>query len=227
MRRWEYTPAARAVAFVVSLSLLNPQGVLAQINMTSTTFNGGTVSDPLLIPSGSATVPGMGFSADADGTGTGIFRSAANQPSITINGAESYRITATTFSMLNNGAIIRAGSAGDLRLRRLSAGVWTQGGSADANIGALLGGGAAVASATALPAPTGNVFHVTGTTVITSITSTNFVTGACFTMIFDGITTLTDGSNLVLAGNFVTTADDTISLCFDGTSFYETARSVN
>ncbi len=92
---------------------------------------------------------------------------------------------------------------------------------------ALLGGGTSVASATALPLPTGRVFHVTGTTTITSITSTNFGTGVVITLIFDDVLTLTDGNNLKLAGDFVTTADDTITLTYDGSSWYETARSVN
>lgn len=86
--------------------------------------------------------------------------------------------------------------------------------------------GAAVASAAAI-VPTGNVFHVTGTTNITSITSTNVPAGTVITLIFDGILTFTDGSNLKLAGNFVTTADDTITLVFDGTNWYECGRSVN
>lgn len=45
---------------------------------------------------------------------------------------------------------------------------------------------------------------------------------------FQGIVTFTDGNNLKLAGNFVTTADDTITLCCaDGTNWYEVCRSVN
>jgi hypothetical protein len=98
---------------------------------------------------------------------------------------------------------------------------------ASTGIRGFLGGGAAVASATAMPVPTGRVFHVTGTTTITSITSTNFQTGACVTLIFDDALTFTDGSNLKLAGDFVTTADDSISLCYDGTSWFETSRSIN
>ena len=87
--------------------------------------------------------------------------------------------------------------------------------------------GAAVASAAALPLPTGNVFHVTGTTNITSITATGFTAGMVITLIFDDVLTFTDGNNLVLAGNFVTTANDAITLAFDGTNFYEMARAVN
>jgi hypothetical protein len=90
-----------------------------------------------------------------------------------------------------------------------------------------IGGGTAVASAAALPVPTGRVFHVTGTTSVTSITSTNFQSGVCITLIFDDVLTFTDGSNLVLAGNFVTSANDTISLCYDGTNWFETSRAVN
>ena len=41
------------------------------------------------------------------------------------------------------------------------------------------------------------------------------------------IFTLTDGSNLKLAGDFVTTADDTWSGCYDGTNWFESGRSVN
>jgi hypothetical protein len=136
--------------------------------------------------------------------------------------------TSGTFTLA--GGIFTIGAAyntPDVGLGRVGAGIFkiTSGDNAT-SIRGLLGGGAAVASATALPVPTGNVFHVTGTTTITSITSTNFESGACVTMIFDGILTLTAGNNLKMAGNFVTTANDTISLCYDGTNWYETARVV-
>lgn len=86
--------------------------------------------------------------------------------------------------------------------------------------------GANVASAAAI-VPTGNLFHVTGTTDITSITATNIHAGTTITIIFDDVLTFTDGNNLKLAGNFVTSADDTITLQYDGTNFYETCRSTN
>lgn len=97
----------------------------------------------------------------------------------------------------------------------------------DTGIQALLGGGAAVASAAALPVPTGRVFHVTGTTGITSITSTNFGAGTVITLIFDDILTVSDGNNLVLAGAFVTAANSTLTLAYDGASWFETGRSTN
>lgn len=86
--------------------------------------------------------------------------------------------------------------------------------------------GADVASAATIT-PTGNVFHVTGTTTITSVSATGLEAGTRITIIFDGILTFTDGSNLVLAGNFVTTANDTITLVYDGTNWYEIARAIN
>lgn len=86
--------------------------------------------------------------------------------------------------------------------------------------------GAPVASAAAL-VPSGGVFHVTGTVNITSITSNGTLPGTRITIIFDGVLTFTDGNNLKLAGNFVTTADDTITLVYDGVNWYETSRSVN
>ena len=86
--------------------------------------------------------------------------------------------------------------------------------------------GANVASATTTTLGTdGNFFVITGTTTITSITAKT--AGTIVVLDFSGVLTLTDGSNLKLAGNFVTTADDTITLVSDGTNYIEISRSVN
>lgn len=83
-----------------------------------------------------------------------------------------------------------------------------------------------VASAATITLPPGpDVVTVTGTTTITSVAAGQ--TGRRVTLVFSGALTFTDGSNLKLAGNFVTTADDTISLVCDGTNWIETSRSVN
>jgi hypothetical protein len=83
-----------------------------------------------------------------------------------------------------------------------------------------------VASAATITLPTAHDFvTVTGTTTITSVTAS--YAGRQVTLAFSGALTFTDGSNLKLAGNFVTTADDTISLVSDGTNWLELARSVN
>jgi hypothetical protein len=67
--------------------------------------------------------------------------------------------------------------------------------------------------------------NVTGTTTITSITAGQ--PDEIVTLIFAGALTVTDGSNLRLNGNFVTTADDTLTLISDGTNWIEMARSTN
>lgn len=82
----------------------------------------------------------------------------------------------------------------------------------------------ASASTVTLP-PIGELFHITGTTTITSVSASRL--NRRVTLIFDGALTFTDGSNLKLAGDFVTTADDTITIQFDGSNWYEVCRSVN
>lgn len=119
------------------------------------------------------------------------------------------------------------GGGTDTAIGRKSAGVMQLDGGYGGTIRGLMGGGTSVASASALPLPTGRVFHVTGTTTITSITSTNFGNGVVITLIFDGSLTVTDGSNLKLAGDFTATADDTLTLAYDGTNWFEVSRSIN
>jgi hypothetical protein len=70
------------------------------------------------------------------------------------------------------------------------------------------------------------VASISGTTNITSVVATGYA-GRTITLIFQGALTFTDGSNLKLAGNLVTTADDTITLVCDGTNWYEIGRAVN
>lgn len=68
----------------------------------------------------------------------------------------------------------------------------------------------------------------TGATVITAFD--NGVTGQEITIIFtDANTTITDGANLNLQGatDFTSTADDTMKLIWDGTSWWELSRSLN
>lgn len=85
-----------------------------------------------------------------------------------------------------------------------------------------------VASATEITLPSGRDFYIiSGTTSITSIAAAASSKGRVVTLMFQGVLTFTDGSNLKLAGNFTTSADDTITLVCDGSSWYEIARSVN
>jgi len=88
-------------------------------------------------------------------------------------------------------------------------------------------GAVAVASVAAITLPYGfTLFRITGTTSITSIVALGHA-GKTVTLIFAGILTVTDGSNLKLAGNFVTKADDVMTLTCDGTNWYEVSRSAN
>jgi hypothetical protein len=85
--------------------------------------------------------------------------------------------------------------------------------------------GEAVASAATIT-PTGNVFHVTGTTNIDNVTIMG--AGTTITIIFDGVLTVGDGTgNLKLTAGFTTSADDTLTLASDGTNWLEVARAVN
>ena len=83
-----------------------------------------------------------------------------------------------------------------------------------------------VASASTITLPDyGDYFNITGTTNITSVNPSWI--GRRVVLKFAAILTFTDGSNLKLAGNFATSADDTITLVGDGTSWYEESRSAN
>jgi len=121
-------------------------------------------------------------------------------------------VTGLTSSLSNN--IIIADGDGNKRITANSNGVVS------------LWNGANVASAATISA-TGNLFHVTGTTNITSVSGTSIAAGTTITIIFDGVLTFTDGSNLKLAGNMTTSADATITLVYDGTNWYEKNRSIN
>lgn len=71
----------------------------------------------------------------------------------------------------------------------------------------------------------GNFFDITGTTNLDSIAAQT--AGKEVTLQFDAILTVTDGGNLKLAGNFVTSADDILKLVTDGVDWWEISRSAN
>ncbi len=88
--------------------------------------------------------------------------------------------------------------------------------------------GSNVTSAATATLGVGNLFHVTGTVNITTLDTCDATTaGLTVTLVFDDILTFTDGNNLKLAGNFITSADDTITLVCDGANWLEVARSAN
>ena len=73
----------------------------------------------------------------------------------------------------------------------------------------------------------GNVFTTGGTTAITAFD--NGANGQVIYIVSAHTVTITDGSALNLSGaaNYGMTADDTLTLVFTGTNWYELARSVN
>jgi hypothetical protein len=62
-----------------------------------------------------------------------------------------------------------------------------------------------------------------------SLSSANASRGRWITLVFDGVTTVLNGGNMVLLGgkNFISTAGDTLTIRCDGTDWYETSRSLN
>lgn len=162
-----------------------------------------------------------------DNTGSGIFNNSA-------------RTQIDTCEIIGNGAYgIQSGPSAD---RTIVAGatkvlsnasgafLWIAGGRryvastvADYDVQ----GGDIIASAATITLPEGGeTFFITGTTSITSITAGR--RGRKVTLVFSGVLTLTDGGNLLLASNFVTTSNDAIDLVCDGTNWIQTGPgSVN
>lgn len=87
--------------------------------------------------------------------------------------------------------------------------------------------GADIGSAATVTLRRGRFFHVTGTTAITTLNPQVTWERRPITFIMDSTASFTDGGNMKLAGNGPNTADDTITMAYDGTSWYEIARSVN
>lgn len=81
----------------------------------------------------------------------------------------------------------------------------------------------------------GNFFKITGNTQINGIATTNWIAGNCITLLFSGAPTVKHNTaagagfaSLYLAGgaDFSATADDLLTLVYDGTVWRETARTV-
>lgn len=95
--------------------------------------------------------------------------------------------------------------------------------------------GADVASASTLTLGIdGDSFTITGTTNVDYITTTNWSAGARVLLQFSGILTVNNNSgsvpgstaSILLTAAFITTANDTLSLWFNGTNWVETGRTV-
>ena len=201
-------------------SVLNCEAALGYTASTDTLTAGVVAAGAGLV---SATSLRM---TDAD---TGLYEVSSSNWGWAVNGTERVRLGSGGAVSCTDGLVIGTTiSGGDVAYRRYAAGVGVVTNSTGTSRTFLMGGGTAVASAATLPLPTGSVFHVTGTTNITGgITSTNLGSGVQITLIFDGVLTVSSGGNLIIVGGtFVTTANDTLTLVYDGTNFFEIARTV-
>lgn len=73
-----------------------------------------------------------------------------------------------------------------------------------------------------------NIWTVANTNPTTITNFTGGVTGQTITLLFtEANTTLTDGANLYLSGAFTSTINDTMTLFYNGTTWFEMSRSVN
>lgn len=94
------------------------------------------------------------------------------------------------------------------------------------NISENLGITVSTVTSSVLQIPVQGEFVVyTGTTGFNDIS--NKKAGRRLTIKFDDAATVTDGTALKMAGNFTSTADDTLTLVCDGTAWFEVSRSVN
>jgi hypothetical protein len=146
------------------------------------------------------------------------------------NMAQAFATAAEAVAMTNvSGAINLANSANQTLIGCTTpTNISSDGSTVTIGNGVVRSGIASVASAANLILTSvGENFLVTGTTNITSIASGSTIIGRRIVLIFEGVLTVTDGNNLKLAGNFVTSAGDTLTLFCDGTDWYEQARSVN
>ena len=145
------------------------------------------------------------------------------------NMAQAFATGADNIIMNNvSGTINLTNSTGQTLINSGATNIPADGSTVIIGNGSVRTGVATVASATNLILTgVATYFVVTGTTTITSIASGSTIIGRNVTLEFANVLTVTDGNNLKLAGNFVTTAGDTLTLFCDGTDWYEQARSVN
>jgi hypothetical protein len=148
---------------------------------------------------------------------------AASAIALTTNVGTTETIVVTNTQGTGAGAITLTAAAGGITATVASGKAITLNGTANFKQGSNIAspGGAE------LTLGEGNFFLITGTNNITSIAAASSTAGRMVTLIFDGVLTFTDGGNLKLAGNFVTSADDSITLMCNGTNWYEMARSAN
>jgi hypothetical protein len=81
----------------IDAKLATTSGTASGLTLSGTTVNSGTISSTgqIKIQDGSAADPSIEFISDDDGSGTGFYRSAANEISVAINGVQRRKSTTT------------------------------------------------------------------------------------------------------------------------------------
>lgn len=192
---------------------------------SATLGNGGTANSANTSDTGGrggdyGFTAGNGAAASATGTDVG-----GRGGTVTLTGGNGGNATV--------GSSTTGGAAGNITLAAGSAGTGTTANGAtgfvQVSVGSLRHANSQnVASAATMLLTAGNLFHITGTTNIDTLNNcTSAENGRVVYLIFDDILTVGDANNLKLAGAFVTTASDTLSLACDGSNWYELGRSVN
>jgi len=148
---------------------------------------------------------------------------AASAISLTANIGTSETITVTNTQGTDAAAIGLTATAGGITAAVAAGKAITLNGTTNLKVGTEV----ASPAGAELDIADGNYFSVTGTNNITSIAAADSTAGRMIVLKFGAVLTFTDGGNLKLAGNFTTSADDTITLICDGTNWYEIARSAN
>mgnify|MGYP001619940409 FL=1 len=114
--------------------------------------------------------------------------------------------------------------------------LWIDAGALRAEGRVLQANGANVASGSTITLGNdGNFFHITGTTNIDYITTTDWTNGSVVILEFDGILTVNDSTagapggtaNIDIGAVYASTANDTLTLVLDGGSWDEVSRSIN
>jgi hypothetical protein len=160
------------------------------------------------VSNGTAAAPSISFSSDAD---TGIYLVSANTIGFSTNGA--LRVSLSPSELL-----LASGVGLTMTSARLEA---AQGANVASGTNIVLGAD-------------GNFFMITGTTTINTISAAGWQAGSVVVLMFNASVTVTNagagtGASLLLQGaaNLSATANDTLSLIYNGTNWVEVCRSVN
>lgn len=83
----------RVLSLLVAVVLASPAYAIER--QQHNRFAGLTVSGAALFANGTVGAPSIAFASDADGTGTGFYRAAANNPRLAINGVDFLSVAAS------------------------------------------------------------------------------------------------------------------------------------